>query len=149
MIFFGKGGRPEGVPGYEGGASGRRMLAVGGGGRLVRPGVPRGEAWLGCCFGRLPPSLPSPAPEPLPELTTLILRHNVMELLSGSNRTLLENEVLPAYFPKRRWYAAKQERLQWVRVGLATLLPPSHLHPKSYPTMLVEIITVTASGASR
>ncbi|MGZ5817322.1 MAG: maltose alpha-D-glucosyltransferase [Burkholderiaceae bacterium] len=110
---------------------------------------PYGFYWfLLASKARMPP-WHTPSPEPLPELATLVLRHSVMELLEAPNRTVLEKESLPAYLPKRRWYAAKQEKLQSTRIALATLLPASQARPKLFPTMLAEIETVTASGVNR
>ncbi len=95
------------------------------------------------------PSWHTPAPEPLPELATLVLRHGVEDVLEPQMRKVLETETLPAYLPKRRWYAAKQERLQAARIALATRLPASHARPGVMPTMLAEIETVTAIGVER
>ncbi|MBV8094271.1 MAG: maltose alpha-D-glucosyltransferase [Acetobacteraceae bacterium] len=66
-----------------------------------------------------------PAPEPLPEFTTLVLRHHLEDLLTTGIRQVLEEEILPAYLPKRRWFAAKTERLQGVRIAYAIRLPAS------------------------
>ncbi len=66
-------------------------------------------------------------PEPLPEYATLVMRAG---LISGgladvveAGRTILETEALPAYLPKRRWFASKTERLEGVRLSYAVALP--------------------------
>ncbi len=110
---------------------------------------PYGFYWFLLATKARMPLWHTPAPEPLPELATLVLRHTVMELLQASNRIVLEKEVLPAYLPKRRWYAAKQEKLHSARIAFATLLPASQARPNLYPTMLVEIEAATASGVNR
>jgi maltose alpha-D-glucosyltransferase / alpha-amylase len=110
---------------------------------------PYGFYWFLLASKERMPSWHTPPPEPLPELATLVLRHSVMELLEQPNRNLLEKEALPAYLPKRRWYAGKQEKLQKARIVLATLLPASQARPKLLPTMLAEIETTTASGNDR
>ncbi|CAN5152032.1 maltose alpha-D-glucosyltransferase [soil metagenome] len=114
---------------------------------------PYGFYWFLLAAEASLPSWHTPSPEPLPELATLVLRQNVMELLQEPNRTVLEQEALPAYLPKRRWYAGKQEKLRATRIALATLLPAaqSTVQPgaKFYPTMLKEIETITASGVDR
>ena len=47
-------------------------------------------------------------PGQLPELVTLVLpRDMTTSHLSGVARDLYENDVLPAYLPKQRWYAEK------------------------------------------
>ena len=43
--------------------------------------------------------------------------------LSGPARGLLETEVLPEYLPKRRWFAAKGDRLRSTRIAYAVPVP--------------------------
>ena len=107
---------------------------------------PYGFYWFLLATESRMPSWHTPAPEPLPEYRTLVLRKSINEILDPPLRTVLEQEALPAYLPKRRWYAAKQERLQSVRIARATLLPPSQARPHVLPALLVEIDTVTAGG---
>jgi maltose alpha-D-glucosyltransferase/alpha-amylase len=110
---------------------------------------PYGFFWFLLAAEAKMPAWHTPAPEPLPDLATLVLRQNVTEVLEAPGRTILEREALPAYFPKRRWYAAKQEKLRSARIVLATPLPAPHARPYIMPTMLAEIETSTASGAER
>lgn len=110
---------------------------------------PYGFYWFLLTTEARMPAWHVPAPEPLPELATLVLRQGVTEILEPPRRTILENEALPAYLPKRRWYASKQEKLRTVRIALATMLPVSHARPSLMPTMLAELETTTASGADR
>ncbi len=84
---------------------------------------PYGFFWFLLAAQAQLPTWHMPAPEPLPEFTTLVVRHNIEELLSGASRTLLEREALPAYLPKRRWFASKGERLDAVRLAYAVRLP--------------------------
>jgi len=66
--------------------------------------------------------------EGLPELTTLVLRKRMEELLDAPSRDTLENAILPQYLPKRRWFAGKQGPIDQVRlsygVRLATTTTP-------------------------
>ncbi|MEC4717534.1 maltose alpha-D-glucosyltransferase [Noviherbaspirillum sp. CPCC 100848] len=110
---------------------------------------PYGFYWFLLAAETKMPSWHTPAPEPLPELQTLVLRHAITELLEPPRRGTLEKDVLPAYLPKRRWYAAKQEALQSVRIALATRLPASQSRPNVMPSMLAELETTTASGTER
>ncbi|GIZ53275.1 alpha-amylase [Noviherbaspirillum aridicola] len=110
---------------------------------------PYGFYWFLLASEARMPAWHSPSPEPLPELNTLVLRQNVAEVLQPPRRTVLEREALPAYLPKRRWYAAKQQTLQSVRIGLATLLPGAQVRPNVLPSMLAEIETVTEAGTDR
>ncbi len=51
------------------------------------------------------------SPEALPEFATLVIRRRLEEALAGHNLAVIETEVLPAYLPKRRWFASKGEQL--------------------------------------
>lgn len=66
--------------------------------------------------------------EGLPELTTLVLRKRMEELLDAPSRDALENAILPQYLPKRRWFAGKQGPIDQVclsyGVRLATATTP-------------------------
>jgi len=72
------------------------------------------------------PSWHIQATEGLPELTTLVLRKRLEELLEAPSSEMLEGSILPQYLPKRRWFAGKegpidQVRLRYgVRFGTAT-----------------------------
>src|ERR1700691_7749 len=63
------------------------------------------------------PSWHTPAPEPMPEYQTFVLRGDFADTLLGSGRSVLENEVLPPYLAKRRWFAAKDETLEATRLA--------------------------------
>jgi maltose alpha-D-glucosyltransferase/alpha-amylase len=45
------------------------------------------------------------------------------DVLRADGRLVLEREALPAYLPKRRWFASKGEKLQAVRIAYAVMLP--------------------------
>ena len=75
-----------------------------------------------------------PSPEPLPEYATLVVRHRLEDAVSGSNLATLEREILPAYLPKRRWFAGKGERLAGVRFAYAVRLRHS-----ADPLLLAEV----------
>src|SRR5207244_2930466 len=60
-----------------------------------------------------------PTPEPMAELATLVLRHGVADVLEPSELRVLEQEALPAYLARRRWFAAKDEQITSVRISVA------------------------------
>ncbi len=60
--------------------------------------------------------------EPLPEFATIVIRTDIMEVLQPHGRGILEGEVLPAWLPKRRWFAAKDERLSGALIAYAERL---------------------------
>ncbi len=84
---------------------------------------PYGFFWFLLAAQAQLPAWHVPAPESMPEYATLVVRHHLEELLTGNARSALESEVLPAYLPKRRWFASKGERLDRVRIAYAVRLP--------------------------
>jgi maltose alpha-D-glucosyltransferase/alpha-amylase len=60
-----------------------------------------------------------PVPEPMAELSTLVLRSGITDVLTSETRCLLEEEALPAYLARRRWFASKDEKLGAVRLSMA------------------------------
>jgi maltose alpha-D-glucosyltransferase/alpha-amylase len=63
----------------------------------------------------------------MPEFVTLVLRDGLADVLSSASRTILEGESLPAYLPKRRWFAAKDRDIDEIRIARATPLPGTDL----------------------
>ncbi len=90
------------------------------------------------------PTWHSPAPEPLPEYTTLVLRHGLEEMLQDPARLILQRDVLPAYLPKRRWFGAKDEPVLEVSIAETIVLPA--LAP---PALLAQIEVQTRRGPER
>jgi maltose alpha-D-glucosyltransferase/alpha-amylase len=62
------------------------------------------------------PSWHSPAPEPMPDYITVVLRNRLEEAVKAAAPTL-ERETLPAYLPKRRWFGAKDEKLRSAQIA--------------------------------
>jgi maltose alpha-D-glucosyltransferase/alpha-amylase len=90
------------------------------------------------------PAWHTPAPEPLPEYQTIVLRGDLLDTLLKSERHLLEREILPPYLAKRRWFAAKDETIQSARVAYLAKMPGSDRN-----VLLGEIETQTRAGAAR
>jgi maltose alpha-D-glucosyltransferase/alpha-amylase len=78
--------------------------------------------------------------ETLPEFQTLVLKR-FEDLLQGPARLLLERESLPAYLPKRRWFAGKNVALHSVRIAYAIPFGDAQ-----QPTLLSEV-EVSRAGA--
>ena len=85
--------------------------------------APFGFFWFLLATEAQLPSWHAPAPEPLPEFATVVIRTDIAEALQPQGRAIIENEALPAYLPKRRWFAAKGERLNRTRLAYAVPLP--------------------------
>ncbi len=108
--------------------------------------APYGFNWFVLASNTAMPSWHSPAPEPLPEYATLVLRQRIEELLEGRAREVLENESLPHYLLKRRWYAGKQQGLPVVRIATASRLSVDAEAPDR-PLVLAEVVTSAPGGA--
>jgi maltose alpha-D-glucosyltransferase/alpha-amylase len=69
------------------------------------------------------PAWHTPAPEPLPEFATVVIRGGIGDITTQSGRRLLEGESLPAYVPKRRWFANKGAPIDAISIAYAVPLP--------------------------
>ena len=69
---------------------------------------PYGFYWFYLADATQMPSWHVAADERLPELPTLVVKQRLGELLQGASRNILEGETLPAYLPKRRWFAGER-----------------------------------------
>ena len=110
---------------------------------------PYGFYWFVLASEATMPTWYTPPQQPLPEYATLVLRNGVEDIMKNPARQILETEALPAYVMKRRWYAAKNRKLQSINIAVAVTLPPSKLSPGALPILLTEIETHTAQGVSR
>jgi maltose alpha-D-glucosyltransferase / alpha-amylase len=89
------------------------------------------------------PSWHTPAPEPRPEFHTIVLRGSLQDALLGAVRPTLEHEVLRPYLGKRRWYSAKNQTLQEVRL---TYLAP--FVEGDCECHICELETITSGGTA-
>ena len=83
---------------------------------------PYGFFWFLLAAEAQLPSWHIAPPEPLPEFATLVMRGTLPDVVA-QGRTVLDREALPAYLPKRRWFASKTEALKGARVAYAVPLP--------------------------
>ncbi len=90
------------------------------------------------------PAWHTPAPEPMPEYQTFVLNDGLVNALTKSHRTLFEREVLPPYLAKRRWFSAKDEAIQQVRI-----VDLAHIPGAKREIFFCDIEARTASGTSR
>jgi maltose alpha-D-glucosyltransferase/alpha-amylase len=105
---------------------------------------PYGFYWFRLAEEAEAPSWHIPAPEPMPEYPTVVMRTTLAQTLATSARNLLEKEVLPTYLAKRRWFGDKDQAITRLRLDLLTLLPF-----KGREKLLAEIVVTTARGESR
>ncbi len=89
------------------------------------------------------PTTHTPAPEPMPEYQTIVLRGRLADaLLAG--RATLERDILPAYLAKRRWFAMKDQALLATRVASIVALPHAEQE-----LLLAEIETETQGDTAQ
>jgi maltose alpha-D-glucosyltransferase / alpha-amylase len=77
---------------------------------------PYGFYWFALAPASGWPSWHTPAPEPLPEFVTMVIRDNLAKALSTSNHNLIEQESLPQYIAKRRWFGLKDQAIEKTRI---------------------------------
>src|SRR5260370_952986 len=88
------------------------------------------------------PSWHTPAPEPMPDYVTVVLRNHLDEALEAA-APILERETLSPYLLKRRWFGAKDQALQSSRMAyLAPLVGDRGM-------LLAEVEVKTGSTTSR
>ncbi len=90
------------------------------------------------------PSWHIKATEGLPELTTLVLRKRLEELLEAPSSDTLQSTVLPQYLPKRRWFAGKEGPIDQVRLCYGVRFGTS-----TTPVLLSEIEVLSDGVANR
>ncbi len=88
---------------------------------------PYGFYWFLLAEGAQLPAWHVPPSEPLPELTTLVIRAGagLEDVTRAESRQVIEREALPSYLPMRRWFASKGEKIDGVRIAYAVMLPGS------------------------
>ena len=77
---------------------------------------PYGFYWFALTTTADPPAWHSPAPEPLPEFVTLVIRQALAKEVSGLASKLMEQDVLPQYVAMRRWFDLKNQDVEEVRL---------------------------------
>ncbi|MFZ5604928.1 MAG: maltose alpha-D-glucosyltransferase [Pseudomonadota bacterium] len=105
---------------------------------------PYGFYWFLLAENSAMPAWHVPYPEPMPDLLTLILPDGIQGLLSVTILQRLERDILPAYLPMRRWFAAKNEAL-----ASARLVDACVLDDKSASIVVTEVAATSASGTAR
>lgn len=83
---------------------------------------PYGFYWFVLAQGAQAPSWLAQSPEPMPEYTTFVLRGGPDEMVTPQYRREFETNILPPYLAKRRWFAAKDQTLESVRVAFTARL---------------------------
>ena len=85
--------------------------------------APYGFFWFLLSDTATLPSWHVAAPEPLPDLTTIVLGQGSATEAIERGRVTLTQTSLPAYLPRRRWYGSKTETLRTVTIAYTAALP--------------------------
>ncbi len=73
---------------------------------------PYGFYWFVLSEDAHPPAWHVTAPEQMPDQVTLVLQNKGRPELTEASRRILDDEVMPSYIRRRRWFGAKDESIQ-------------------------------------
>ena len=104
---------------------------------------PYGFYWIALSKEEKPPTWHQAGGEQLPEFQTLVVRDSLKELLGERYTARILNELLPVYLPRRRWFAAKNERITGARLAYAVALTTLQ------DVFLIEVEVETAGRVDR
>lgn len=105
---------------------------------------PYGFYWFLLATEAAMPSWHTPAPEMMTELSTLVLRSSLEDVLAPAPRKVLEEDALPQYLSKRRWFAGKGETNSAPHLAFAEALSG-----RTAEVLLAEIEVAEGSGKAR
>jgi maltose alpha-D-glucosyltransferase/alpha-amylase len=77
---------------------------------------PYGFYWFALAVTADHPAWHVPAPEPLPEFVTIVIRRGLQEAFSTPVASLIEDEALRQYLSKRRWFSVKDDKVKAARI---------------------------------
>ncbi len=104
---------------------------------------PYGFYWFALATESDRPSWHTPAPEPLPEFVTMVIRDSLARALATPGRELIEDEALPQYIAKRRWFSLKDQTIGSTRITQFT-----NIDDNTREILLTEIEVKTKSAAT-
>ena len=105
---------------------------------------PYGFYWFALAPASDWPSWHTPAPEPLPEFITIVMRDTLAKALSSDGRVQIENESLPQYIAKRRWFGLKDQTIRSAHIANVT-----DIRDGDREILLAEVEVKTDAAASR
>ncbi len=95
---------------------------------------------------RMPADYVAPI-ESLPEYLTLVLPNGLPDLTRPPISSVIEQQILPLYLPRQRWYAGKQEKL--LSASLSMLSVMENVKAGAPPLLLVDVKITTHYGDER
>ena len=78
---------------------------------------PYGFYWFALAKASDWPAWHTPAPEPMEEFITIVLRDHLAGAATSSAKRMIESDVLPSYVAKRRWFGLKDETIKSARIA--------------------------------
>ena len=78
---------------------------------------PYGFYWFALATQKDQPTWHTPAPEPLPEFVTMVTRDPLARALVTPAAKLIEDDALPQYIVKRRWFGFKDHDIESARIA--------------------------------
>ncbi|RXF75323.1 maltose alpha-D-glucosyltransferase [Hansschlegelia zhihuaiae] len=105
---------------------------------------PYGFYWFLLAEEANSPSWHTPAPEPMADYETLVLRAGVDDAMQVEARKTLETAVLPNYLAKRRWFSGKDQKQVIPRIKAM-----SRFEGRGQPIGLIEVEVTGGSEPSR
>ncbi len=105
---------------------------------------PYGFYWFFLATEAALPNWHAPAPEPMSELSTLVIRQGLAEILDAQHRKVLEHAALPQYLAKRRWFSGKEGLASTPTIAFAEVLKGRH-----HDILLTEIEATGEEGTAR
>jgi len=106
---------------------------------------PYGFYWFLLATEAAMPSWHTPAPEAMSELSTLVLRKSLSEVLAPAPLKTIEVDILPAYLSRRRWFAGKGAEVGQTRLAFAEALTGRD----GAEVLLAEVEAADATGLGR
>ncbi|UPQ84681.1 maltose alpha-D-glucosyltransferase [Pseudomonas knackmussii] len=98
---------------------------------------PYGFYWFQLATSHQMPSWHQEPVETMPDFQTLVLKR--LDTLTAANKRILETESLPAYLPKRRWFASKDAAIDSIKICYSV-----PFGDPQRPVLLSEIAVATA-----
>ncbi len=84
---------------------------------------PYGFLWFRLSAATDAPGWASTATPAEIERFTFVLRPSLSDVTIGSNRGVMEHDILPSYVPLRRWFGGKDEAIEQVKLARTITLP--------------------------
>jgi maltose alpha-D-glucosyltransferase/alpha-amylase len=78
---------------------------------------PFGFYWFALATSDEQPTWHTPTPEPMPEFVTMVVRGSLAKALVSPSAKLVEDEALPQYIAKRRWFGLKDQPIKAARIA--------------------------------